>query len=54
MLEEEPRNKEPKEIVRGKDCAHFDDTPGKEFCNLLDFGVSDNMEKGFCAWGDRI
>ena len=39
-------------VVRCRDCVHFDSGSPIPICNLLEFGVPDQEERGFCAWGE--
>ena len=47
------RRVEGDEIVRCRDCVHFEPNGPIPGCTLFDFGASDQDEKGFCAWGER-
>lgn len=39
------------EIVRCRDCAHFDTDEFGGYCTLFDFEDFMGMENRFCAWG---
>ena len=41
------------DVVRCRDCVHFEPNGPIPGCTLFDFGASDQDEKGFCAWGER-
>lgn len=42
------------EIVRCRDCVHFDSGSPIPICDLLEFGAPDQEERGFCAWGEKV
>lgn len=41
------------EIVRCRDCIHFEHDELGEYCTLMDFQAIGGMARGFCAWGER-
>ena len=41
-----------REVVRCRDCKHYEELPGLGMCNTLGIAFAD-MGDGFCAWGER-
>lgn len=48
------RTEVQEDVVRCRDCVHFDSASPLPICELLEFGAADQAEKGFCAWGERV
>jgi len=46
----EHRYAELEEVVRCRDCRHFDNDSDLYGCDLLNFAMP-HMEDGYCAWG---
>lgn len=52
MIETVKMGDRREEIVRCRDCVHFDSGSPIPICDLLEFGAPDQEERGFCAWGE--
>lgn len=41
------------EVIRCRNCMHYETDELGDYCTLIDFEDGKSMANGFCAWGER-